>query len=57
MSAGVVARLLCSAVTPQTYQPGRSAIDAQNPLGELLRREHRYNLLSSADDVDYSASG
>ena len=57
MSAGVAGRVLCPAVSRQAYQPGRAAVDAQNRLGELLRRKHGYSLPSGADDVDDSASG
>ena len=57
MSVGVPGRVLRPAVTRQAHQPGRRAVETQNTLSDLLRRQHGYNLLSGADDVDNPAGG
>ena len=57
MPADGAGRVLRPAVTRQAHQPGRGAVEAQNTLGGLLRREHGYDLPSGADDVDHPAGG
>jgi len=58
LSTGMFGRVFpLAAATRESHQPGRSTVEALNPVSDPLRREERYGLLSGANDVEKTASG